>query len=105
MKGPNLSGYTLEELVERCGELKEERKSLETREKYYVEAIKSRMRTGNRQEVTSTHETFVATFATSERLALDQQRVKEEMGEDWWFAHCKLTEVETLRIKVAATTE
>lgn len=48
---------------------------------------------------------FAAHYAMKARVAIDQEAVRTEMGDQWWADHCKRTEFYELRIRPIGAAE
>jgi len=92
LKPKNLS---FQEQIDIAGELSEARKFLQICEDFVKESIKN-ARDDEEWEDHGLHYQAIKTKKTRE--ALDTRRVKEEMGEEWFKEHCKVTEYFELRI-------
>lgn len=92
LKPKNLS---FQEQIDIAGELSEIRKFLTLCEDFLKESLK-----GSRQEDEweDCGLRFQAVKVKRTRTSLDSALVKQEMGDEWYQAHCKTTEYEELRI-------
>ncbi len=93
---PNLDNATPAVLVDWLGNVREQTKELKQLEGYYKEALLARI-DDDEEEVVG--EKFSATIEDVEQMRLDTGTVKEEMGDDWWQDHCKLSEFKMIRTK------
>lgn len=85
--------FSLQEQIDMAGELKEIAGFVKLCEGILVEAMKAR-----EGEWEDHGLRFQATKVKKSRTSLDTGKVKEEMGDEWYQAHCKTTEYEELRI-------
>ncbi len=91
---PNLDNATPEVLVDWLGDVREKAKELKQLEGYYKEALMARA-----EDDLITGEVFYATIEEVEQMRLDTSAVKEEMGDEWWEDHCKLTSYKKVSTK------
>lgn len=89
----NLSNATPEFLVDELGKIRDQQKILEKQEGFYKEALKARL--DGRTFVDG--EEYLASIATQERTSLDQQKIKEDMGDEWIKKYSKTTEFQVIR--------
>ncbi len=93
---PNLDNATPNALVDWIGNVREQMKELKQLEGYYKEALLARVRS---DEYEVTGEQFVATIEDVASMRIDTAGVKEEMGDEWWEDHCKLSEYKMIKTK------
>ena len=86
---------TTAEIIDELGGIQARIKELKAIEGQYKEALKARICPG--QEVVTGR--YRAKMTTQYRNTLDYQRVRQEMGEEWWEEHCVEKEVHILTIK------
>jgi|SRR5690606_27143570 len=87
------SKFTVQEQIDMVGELQEIRKFAGMCEDVLREALKAR-----EGEWEDHGLRFQAVKLMRSRTGLDSAKVKEDMGDEWYNAHCKTTEYEELRI-------
>lgn len=90
---PNLNNATPGSIADWLGEVRKQQKDLKKLEGFYKQALQAR-RPENDDVIHG--EKFKAIFSHKTRTALDQTPVKEEMGQEWWDAHCKTTEYDQI---------
>jgi hypothetical protein len=99
----NFAGMTREQMIAKCAQVS---KYMSTLEKW-VETAKTilkdqapalGLKVGDAKEVSGAAG-WVANYAYRERISLDTEAVKAEMGEAWFAAHCKSTEYYEIRFK------
>lgn len=93
---PNLDNATPAILVDWLGAMREQMKELKQLEGYYKQALTARL---GEDEDEITGELFEAEIIDVEQMRLDNDVVKEEMGEEWWSDHCKLIEYQMIKTK------
>ena len=96
-KLPNLSNATPEFLVDEIGDVRQQIKELEKKKGFYQEALLGRARL-----LGQTHfkgDRWEADIVELSRTGLDTQTVKEEMGEEWYAEHCKVTSYQQINTK------
>lgn len=61
------------------------------------------MKVGDQKILEAEPGALIPVFTKRERTGLDSEKIKEEMGEAWYAAHCKTTEYFELRFKKPGT--
>jgi hypothetical protein len=82
------------QLIDRIAELNAQMKPIESEIKFLKEAAKARLSIGEHQG-----NVYQCVVAERGRTDIDRERVKEEMGEEWWADHCKTTTYQEIRFK------
>jgi len=93
---PDLSNATPGALVDWLGGVRAEIADLKKLEGYYKEALKARI---DPNEIEVEGDVFLATISDVAQARLDNDAVKDEMGQGWWDDHCKVIEFQQIRTK------
>lgn len=91
----NLGDKSLDEIIDLLGDVKQQVKLYERMEGFLREALLARMPEGVMEYST---EAYMVQRTVGERVFLDTGKVKEEMGEEWYQAHCKVTPYEMVKL-------
>jgi hypothetical protein len=84
--------HTAGQIVDELGSIKAQIADLKARE----DALKAELIARGNTEAEGA--LFRATISTAMRWSLDSERVKAEMGDDWYSSRCRVASVTSLRI-------
>lgn len=98
---PNLKGLSTGDLIDMLGECRFEKKTQERLEGYLKEALSTRMEIGDE----GNGDMFYCVIGSGSKTTLDAQKVRDEMGDDWYLERCKFTEYRKVNVKPIADME
>jgi len=92
---PNLENATPGYLVDELGRIREETSRLKRLDEYIKAALYARLAEGQTVVVGEVKSALIETIT---QIRLDNDKVKEDMGADWWADHCKEITFKQIRI-------